>query len=408
MTTTPSDLIQELLDGEIDSSMEVRLYAQLASNADLRQEFRQHLALRATVQRDRAALVPPLSLTSSVFSSLGFAAPLAGAAAGTAGGGLLLQWLTKFGLPLLSAATAAGITIAVSSDSPMAATSGTSTASTSIPGPADLAAEQSVATSVERTADETSVLRTELNQAQGTISALRSERSRLLQALAEQRQQHSEAPTARESEQPPTPLATVLPVMPIQEIRMSNALAVTASSDQRAYQPVPIEMATPSFMLYPSFMIQVRGLALQGLTPVTPKPDLSWYDNSSVAFLYQLSDKSTIGVEIGNEAFPQAFEHDRNGQTIQTEQYPTSTWGGLMYRHQFNPLISNVRPFVQALAGGTRFGPIGRLAGGIQYSPSGPLSFVAGIEGTVATYTVQNQWFGSTKLGFTYGVLVRL
>lgn len=416
MTTSPTDLIQELLDGELDSSMEVSLYAQLASNADLRQEMRQLLALRATVQRDRAALVPPLSLTNSVFSGLGFAAPLAGAAAGTAGGGLLLQWLSKFGLPLLSAATAAGITMAVSSDA-------TQVQHTTASGPTAVAgrpqgeselSSQALSSTADRSND-VDRLEARLRAATAEIAALRNERADLLAA------QRSAASTRNnnvsdnvsdnvtDNVQPNSQLPTeLLPALPVQEVRLTNAMSVMASSEQRAYQPVPIEMATPDFMLYPSFMIQLRGLALQGLTPVAPKPDLAWYDNAGLAFLYQVSDRSTIGFEVGFEAFPQSFEHERNGQIIRTEQYPTSTWVGVMYRHQFNPIVDGVRPFVQTLAGGTRFGPLARLAGGVQYSPAGPLSFVAGIEGTVATYTIQNQWFGSTKLGFTYGVLVRL
>jgi hypothetical protein len=408
MTTSPFDLIQELLDGELDSSQEVSLYAQLASNAELRHEMRQHLALRAAVQKDRAALVPPLSLTNTVFSGLGFAAPLAGAAAGTAGGGLFLQWLSKFGLPLLSAATAAGITIAVSSDNSTLHSQDSRATTQAIAGESAAIQQQLPAAEQRDWSVERSALQSELDEAKSTIAALRKERSSLLRELGNRAVAlPSPVPDNSTVSQQPSDSPEAQP-LPVRQMHMTTTLMVTAASQQQPFQPLPIELATPSFMLYPSFMVQLRGIALQGLTPVTPKPDLSWYDNASVAFLYQLSDRSTIGVEIGNEAFPQAFEHERNGQIIRTEQYPTSTWGGIMYRHQFEPLVSNVRPFVQALAGGTRFGPMGRMAGGFHYAPGGPLAFVAGIEGTVATYTIQNRWFGSTKLGFTYGVLVRL
>ena len=84
--STSNDQILELLDGELDPMVEPTLFAELASNTDLRTEFKQQLAIRTAVQEDRMALLPPAALTSAVFAGLGFAAPIAGAAAGAVGG----------------------------------------------------------------------------------------------------------------------------------------------------------------------------------------------------------------------------------------------------------------------------------------------------------------------------------
>ncbi|MBK7033684.1 MAG: hypothetical protein IPH49_10560 [Ignavibacteria bacterium] len=115
--STHQEWIHNLLDGELDSMNESALFGELAVNSDLRTDFKQQLAIRSAVHDDRVGLVPPVALTSSVFSGLGFAAPLAGAAAGAAGGGLLLQWLTRLGLPILSSIAAVGITFGLVSNS---------------------------------------------------------------------------------------------------------------------------------------------------------------------------------------------------------------------------------------------------------------------------------------------------
>ena len=93
------DWIHNLLDGELDSMNESALFGEFAVNADLRTEFKQQLAIRSAVHQDRVGLVPPIALTNTLFGGLGFAAPLAGAAAGVVSGGLLIQWLTRLGLP---------------------------------------------------------------------------------------------------------------------------------------------------------------------------------------------------------------------------------------------------------------------------------------------------------------------
>jgi hypothetical protein len=137
-------------------------------------------------------------------------------------------------------------------------------------------------------------------------------------------------------------------------------------------------------------------------------PQTSIAENANLALMYQLAPQHLIGVEVGNESFPMAFEGSRNGQLIRYEQQPISTWAGVTYSHSFAPIGNTAfTPFAQGLLGGSQFGPLGRLTGGIQYSPAGPLSFMLGVEGTSMVYTHQNNWFTSSKLGLTYGMAIR-
>ncbi len=144
------------------------------------------------------------------------------------------------------------------------------------------------------------------------------------------------------------------------------------------------------------------------MTDVSVPAQTAWYDNMSIGLLYQLSDRNTVGLEFGNESFAMAFEGERNGQVIRYEQQPLSAWAGITYR-QTLPTIGSTAfaPFGQVLLGGSKYGPLGRLTAGIVYAPSGPLSFIFGLEGSTMAYQFQDSWFGTSKIGLTYGVAVR-
>lgn len=419
---SPSEMIQELLDGELDPHNESALFGELAVNVDLRTEFKQQLAIRHSVQNDRMALIPPAHLTNAVFSNLGFAAPLAGAATGVAGGGLLLQWLSRFGLPLMSAAAAVGITTAAMStleSSPdAAATAGesptmASTSTTNTPPLEESKVDNSTHQSVESASPE-----------EAAIASLSRDNARLRAQLRDLKESERSLPasdrrastpqemaitteTPRVIDQAATEVPAQVPVMTTLA-RVETTSIISTRDDLAPFEVQKMDIAPQPWEQFPSFIVQVRGVAAQGLTEVSVQPQTTWYDDASVALLYQLSDRHTFGLEVGNESFPQVFEGMRNGRVIRYEQQPTAQWAGLVYRYSLPAIADRFVPFVQGFAGGSTFGPLGRVAGGIQYSPAGPLTFLVGLEGSLLGYQFQNTWFTSSKLGFTYGVAVRL
>lgn len=415
-----NDWIQDLLDGELDSMHEQQLFAELSVNGDLRTELRQQLAIRSAVHHDRMGLVPPAALTNSVFAGLGFATPLAGAAASAAAGGsALVQWLGRLGLPILSAIAAAGLTLAVSEG----------VGSTSMPPPTTVASEEIARPPVTGSDVSTTVSQPEITSAPATaprassqadldrirdlerlnsqlMAELRDSRDRLAAAEADVAQ-HSSSSVATTSDQAPED-QRVRSYLPISSIDLSTSITLQRESATPTYVPRTLS-ATSDYVLYPSFLIQLRGLSASNITNVSADPETRWYDHAGVALMYQLSDRSTFGVEFGSEPFPQVFEGSRSGQVIRYEQQPSSMWAGAMYRHTLPRLgTTSFAPFAQALIGGTRFGPLGRATVGLQYAPSGPLSFILGLEGTMMGYQFQDRWFTSSKFGLTYGLAVRL
>lgn len=410
-------LINDLLDGELDSTGEATLFGQLANDSELRSEFMQQLMIRNAVQNDRATLVPPVPLTSAVFAGLGFATPIAGAAAGAAAlthsGGFMTTWLAKLGIPLMAAIASAGITLAVMNNAEGTGGGGGSVSemsqqsSASEQPPSSESAHQSMAVPkpwndnsqepvAERVAER--VVERIVERVSPVDAMLMSENESLRRQVAELQAGNASLQAERSSAEKMTPVVPSAFTSTLDIRRIENDRVLLAE------QLTPISAP----MHVPAFTLNVRGLSGQsGALAVTPQT--GWYDNLSLAMLYRMTPTDAVGVEIGSESFPMVFSGVRNQQEVRFEIQPLVTWAGLSYRHVFPEIgTSGFSPFAQALVGGTQFGPIGRGSVGVMYSPVGPLSFMLGIEGSALGFTHQNQWFTSSKYGFTYGVAVRL
>ncbi len=391
-----SELIQQLFDGELDAQGESSLYSRLAIDSDLRAEMREHLAMKAAIQEDRALLVPPAALTNTVFSGLGFAAPLAGSAAGAAGGSMLINWLSRIGVPFASALAAAGLTFGVIANTDF-----------TVPPSKPVAVSAEENTTVRQSNEELRITPAPPATATRTIvrtvyvpdqtvarqlALLEAENERLQNELAESRQ-----PLSSNIDEP----VNVTPVLATQSYTPIR-LADSSPFEQRKFA-----ISAPQQYL-PGVSLQLRGFALSP-TVNTPVPaQTNWWDNFGAALLYRLSPNHTAGIEMGNETYPMVFSGERAGQIIQYDQHPSVMWWGATYRYTGNPWgESHFAPYGQVTLAGSQFGPVGRVATGIQYSPAGPITFLFGAEAASLAYTFQNQWFISPKVGLTYGMAYR-
>jgi hypothetical protein len=124
--------------------------------------------------------------------------------------------------------------------------------------------------------------------------------------------------------------------------------------------------------------------------------------------MYQVNEHHAVGAELGHEPFAMVFEGDRNGQTLQYDQNPTTMWVGPTYRYTGSPFGEiPLAPYGQATAAFSQYGPVGRLSAGLQYSPVGPLTFLLGLEGSALAYRYQDNLYVSPNVGLTYGMAVR-
>lgn len=404
--------IHQLLDGELDSIIEPSLYGKLAVDADLRNEMREQLALRMAVQEDRALLVPPAALTNSVFTNLGFAAPLAGAAAGAAGGSMLIQWLSRLGIPIASAIAAAGLTFGIASNSKAVANAPggneATPTTTQAPSQQELPPLQTQAQHTKGTANQTlptagdrtspQIVYRDNPALQRELKALRTENARLRDELG--RQQIASSHTTTNDTDSRNYAAQVTSINLTQDHTWNR----TAEPSVYAVRSIALQQPLDA----PGYSFQVRGMPLNPTQQTQSEEQSAWYNNLGLAMQYRMNANHSMQLELATETYPMIFEGLRNGQQIRYEQYPSMFWAGVAYRYTFNPIgNSGVAPFTQAGLGGSKYGPIGRLSTGIQYSPMGSVSFLFGIEASSLAYTFQNNWFLSPKVGLTYGMAIR-
>ncbi|MBU3678194.1 MAG: hypothetical protein FGM32_01115 [Candidatus Kapabacteria bacterium] len=404
-----SQLINDLLDGELDSAGEAALFGKLANDSELRAEFVQQLAIRTAIQQDRATLVPPISLTSAVFAGLGFAAPFAGVAGAGAvaqSGGMMSTWLAKIGIPILSALAAAGVTYTVMQTDQADVVGGQAPSS----GYASQAAQQTppeagVAVSAETPAPAASPRVIE-RVTERIVERPSPINDRLVAENQDLRARLADATVQRE-QTPRNADITDDELIPIAPVDLNTTISVKRESQERVIGTMGVEPISPMFHT-PSFSLSVRGLNGQS-APLSVPAQTGWYENVGIGMMYRLSPSSAVGLEVGAESFPMVFQGTRNQQVVQFELQPLATWAGISYRHVFPEIgTSGFSPFAQGLLGGTEFGPLGRASAGVLYAPAGPLSFMIGVEGTALAFNHQNRWFTASKYGLTYGVLVRL
>jgi hypothetical protein len=70
-----SELLTQLLDGELESANESVLFSALAADKYLFDELKQHLAIREAIRKDTEAFTPPPETVNAIFTSLGYRAP---------------------------------------------------------------------------------------------------------------------------------------------------------------------------------------------------------------------------------------------------------------------------------------------------------------------------------------------
>jgi hypothetical protein len=70
-----SELLTQLLDGELEQAQEEQLFTEMSSNTELQEQLSDTLAIRESIKKDSEAFSPPVTAVNGVFGSLGYAPP---------------------------------------------------------------------------------------------------------------------------------------------------------------------------------------------------------------------------------------------------------------------------------------------------------------------------------------------
>lgn len=397
------ELLHEYFDGGLGEQQEAVLFAALAHDAVLRQEFGDFMQLRNVARNEAAVALPPASLTAAVFSGLGYqtdssreTAPAPVAIVPPAGGSvasLLPYAVTAF---LSSVLTAFIVLLFIVPD----AGEEKSNASTHVGWQQQSTQNTDFSSAgTGQTRYEETTQAKEAGTAKTTLSVARNSAHSVMASSGQEEQ------VFHSSEVTLPPITNVESVAPYEHISIA--------SHSTNHYALASEEAIPSLFFFAEDIGQFD-IALHSSSAVSfPSVDVPTQTRTltaplSVSVLRRLSDEHAIGADVGREAFAQEFTQMLHGEQVTVLQNPTLWWGAAAYRYTPESLRwENVAPFLQLSLGVTQVGPFGRARCGANWTPESRVMFSAGIEGSALAYPVEGSVFTTTKLGVFYGLGVR-
>lgn len=371
---TDARMLHAFLDGELDGAHEEVLFSKLASSVELRAEMQDQLTIRTAIQHDTDAFNPPASATAALFGALGFSIP-SNAAAGAGFSVAQRWWIT--GASILTAAVAI---LLLYTQYPFSSSDKVMTERVvSMP-------------STALTIEETPAL------ADIPIPASTRQNDVL---------PRNAYPTA------PVEITNSMRDVNLASLGFHPVAALSSSSSDQAEtaaEPARIrEQHVYFYDLVPTpdgVTLHARNVALQSdPSPRALSQSEPWFRNVNLGLMYALSEHHSIGIEAGQEAFPQHFSGVEDGVHVRYEQNPLAYWATAVYQYNGDALLPHVHPFAQLQVGGAfSLGGLGRASLGLKFKPFDRIAIVVGAEGSMLMYRFQDSWFRTNKLGMTYGI----
>lgn len=390
------ELLHLYLDGELDKAHEEELFRAVAEDPELRTELRQFLIFRSVFQTDSARLTPPERLKRSIMAGVETPIPLV-----VESGGwnvfrerVLLPLSTAVVAALLTALFFVGTkeTLFETPQRNIGVDDGRAVAE-HVAGDAGLKSGANASIPIS-TAEEAGP-----DRVQNPIH---------LAPVPVPHRYVSDVATEIDSHRSDMTIPQL--VLPVELLAVSNQVKRPDPEDIPEARHIDLGVVGTSVESGGAdYSVQVRSFASRSFpTQMAPSQSTPLFENVSVGALYAMSDHDRVGIEVGQESFSQVFHGTDAGRSVRYEQNPILPWVGALYRHRWDALegLGGVGPFLQFLGGGTRVGPLGRMALGIEYSPDDRVSFLLGAESTVLLYRSEGLWYGTSKLGITYGTSI--
>ena len=417
-----NELLYDFVDGVTDSGQEQTLFAALAENEELRSDLKQLLAMRAAVQNDTKAFIPPASSTLSLFSSLGFSAPAALVPVEVGMGARILEFLGNSSKAITTGVVMSGITALCMyfwmSDSAV------EKSSLAVENTPSITSENkegisSSATKLTSSSENSSQLmagqdHTTITPPERIIKYVyireknsASEAQHTAQSALETTPQNSTLDAA-------TPQADAVESMTTPRLFPAEYQASASSafipSIAAAATPRPASFQAPNFVNSPTenslplWTLELRRLDTRSSEIPTLVSTAPTYNNLALTGLFSMNSSFFTGLEFAQEQYFQSFtSSDGRGNTYLYEQNPSLSSLSIVARYV--PFEwQKFQPIIQLGLGGTAIGPIGRGLLGVRYSPEDNVSFMLNLEGSAMQYSHQNINYTLTKFGLSYGI----
>ncbi len=389
-----NEKIIEYLDGELPQFEEQELFSALASNEDLRNIMREHLAISRAIKADVDAFQPPANATFNILSSIGIPITAEGLQQNTIPKSYWTK-TRKVGIPILLVILSSLLTFLVTYNfmKPIEPTSKVAKAIVQTP-PVIIAS--SIDDGIENsTAKIANILVPKHNQNkpnanQLTISNYQDNVSTNQVLLNETKNSPSNTTTKYFAD-----LNNPTQALPKQNWKLNNSKRFENSEQPRN--------------VYFTF----RGIVGKSF----PNPNIPFanankiFTNMSVGLYFTQWDNVKFGIELGNEVFGLSYLNVKDGIEYTYEQKPSIYWGAVSVDYNCPVQLSSIptiHPFITALAGGTQIGgPILKGIAGLRFRPYGSnFEMYLGTEGTLLFYQNQKNYYLTRKISLTYGMSI--
>lgn len=395
------------MDGELDSTMQPQLFAELASSDELRNEMSEMIAIRNSVQNDAEAFaVPPESL-GTICGRVGITPPVPLPINHLAGGSGIAAWFARYWWAPVAAAIIAVIATSFFMDEyytekidditkDYAFVSAYDNIDVLKPATKDNSYYRNFQS--PRVIEKTKIVYVNKNvyavncppvpQASKTTDNIEQMNDRTNQNYFIENETR---PYAFSSNSGFTNNRSELTSLPGIQPKWDISKGIPKSSGTK-------------------YSLYLRGLSAKSF-PETDMLSTSdpIFTNLSIGTYISRSNNVQFGFEIGQEAYSQVFDNIENGVAYQYMQNPVIFWGALGALVRTNKLqyLGGAQPYAQLLIGGTQLGPLGKLITGIQLnSQEMGIGIILGFEGSTLFYTNQKNWYSSQKIGFTFGTSI--
>jgi hypothetical protein len=404
-----SEQLSLLLDGELDSSHESSLFAELATNEELRSEFKDLLNIKDTIKADSEAYAIPVDATVGVFSKLGFTNALNLVkfhGAQTASAGLFRRFLAPVVSALVFFIIGGGLVSLYYENYE----------NTRVGEHKSLAVTKSYETGTNNPFV--------FNNNGENVDYWKRLNYLLLSGEYRNRNSHNASSVDITDKIPVSneeynAQQTLQQSLPYEHYQIDNAKIASAnlnafyetmptSSIQNASFPVA-QLYSPSAVKSggDNFNITMRGISGYSFPNIAqPTDNNKLFANLSIGLFMINSNNHSFGIEAGQEPFGQRFTHNDGERTFEVEQNPMIYWVGIAYKYTFPNIekLGGFRPFGQCLLGFTELGPIFRSLGGLQFIAGNGFGFMIGLEGSLLVYDNQRKRYTTGKLGLSYGL----
>lgn len=392
-----SDVLYDFAEGNFDESVESELFYEMASNSELRTEFKNILSVNMALNSNRDKFGVPDESTKAIFNSVGMpvvASTLNPAIISTSAGISKTKFVSSlFAATIVTALLTLFITNYFNLRDELAYSSHASNFNNQASNKLSDYFAENAQDATEPIAYKTLAKATYPKSQKSHKPLIASADNNIIAEISEsdkvQIDELSIIPDNNSDNQ----------VLDLNEMNSTDIAKLTDIDNEL----VNIPFESESF--WNNLNIEIKNTQDWMMpAPTTTPSKFAAFHNLSFAVNYDFNENFSSGIEVRRETFFQKFDFrdDENLLTI-IEQQPNFTTFYLTgkYSHELSELIS---PYIQLSAGANKVGFVGKISGGVNYDLTNNFGVLIGVEYANMIYGYRGNTFNSSKIGFLWGL----